>query len=402
MNSFLADRLKSAKPSMILGLVQKARQLAVEGAPIIDLGIGEPDFNTPDHVKEAAIAAIQGNDTKYTVVPGTLQLRSAIVAKFNRENHLVYDIDEISVSGGAKQSLFNTLMATISTGDEVIIPAPYWTSYPDIVRISEGTPVIVDCPQSQNFLITPEQFEEAITPRTKWLMLNSPANPTGSVYSGAHLKALAEVLKRHSHVHVLSDDIYEHLMFDDHRFSSIINVAPELRDRTVIVNGVSKVFAMTGWRVGYTAGPKHLIAAINTVQSQCNTHACSISQAASVAALNGPTDFIVERADRFQARRDIVVERLNEADGISCLKPEGAFYVYPECSGLLGKTTPSGNVLKTDADVCTWLLENHHVSCVPGVAFGLSPHFRISTAASQESLGIACDRIVAACAQLSD
>jgi len=402
MTAVLANRLKSTKPSMILGLVQKSRKLKAEGAPIIDLGIGEPDFLTSDHVKDAAIAAIQANDTKYTVVPGTVALREAIVAKFKRENNLDYNLDEVSVSGGAKQSIYNALMATLSAGDEVIIPAPYWSSYPDMVRVSDGTPVIVDCPQSQDFLISPAQLEAAITPQTKWLMLNSPSNPTGGVYSAERLCALAAVLKRHPHVLVLSDDIYEHLMFDGNQFSSILNIAPDLRDRTVIVNGVSKVFAMTGWRIGYAAGPAHLIKAMNTVQGQCTTHACSISQAAAVAALNGPTDFIAERASKFQSRRDTVVEALNSVTGLSCLNPEGAFYVYPNCAGLIGKRTPDGSLLATDVDVCTWLLVVHHVSCVPGAAFGLSPQFRVSTAASEDDLDVACKRIIAACKTLTD
>lgn len=397
-----SDRLDRVQPSMILSLVQKARALSADGKPVIDLGIGEPDFSTPDHIKEAAIAAIHDDQTRYTVVPGTVAFRTAISTKFERENGLKYALNEITVCGGAKSAIYNAMMATVTAGDEVIIPAPYWSSYPDIAAISEGVPVVVDCPQSQRFLISAEQLEAAITPRTKWLMLNSPSNPTGSVYDAAHLRSLADVLLRHSHVHVLSDDIYEHLMFDGHRFCSILTVAPELRDRVLLINGVSKVFAMTGWRIGYAAGPADLIAAMNVVQGQSNTHACSISQAASTVALEGPTDFIAERAQSFQARRDIVVNALNQAAGLTCIAPEGAFYVFPDLSGVLGKTTPDGAVIASDIDFCTWLLETHFVSAVPGAAFGLSPHMRISTVASENDLREACSRITTACNQLKD
>ncbi|WP_035900707.1 pyridoxal phosphate-dependent aminotransferase [Labrenzia sp. DG1229] len=399
-SSIRANRLEAVRPSMILELVQKARQLMADGHPIIDLGIGEPDFETPQHVKEAAIKAIANNETRYTVVPGTTTLRQAIVAKFERENRLNYRQDEISVSGGAKQVIYNAMTATLSPGDEVIIPAPFWSSYPDIVAIAEGRPVVVDCPQGQRFLISPEQLNAAITPRTKWLILNSPSNPTGGVYGPGHLEALADVLHRYPHVHILSDDIYEHLMFDGRRFTSILNVAPDLQDRTLIVNGVSKAFAMTGWRIGYGAGSKDIIAAMNVVQGQSCTHACSISQAAAFAALTGPTDFFAKRAAAFEKRRDVVVAALNTIDGVDCLTPEGAFYVYPDCSGLIGRKTPAGRVLTSDIDICSWLLDEHHVSAVPGAAFGLSPHLRISTAAATDDLENACGRIAAACALL--
>ncbi|MGC1504663.1 MAG: pyridoxal phosphate-dependent aminotransferase [Sulfitobacter sp.] len=397
-----AERLTAVRPSMILGLVQKARALAAQGHPVIDLGIGEPDFTTPDHIKQAAIDAINADQTRYTVVPGTMELRNAIIRKLARENRLAYEADQISVSGGAKQVIFNAFMATLSKSDEVIIPAPYWSSYPDMVAVADGTPVIVDCPQSHRFLISPEQLKAAIPPQTKWLMLNSPSNPTGGVYTFAQLEMLADVLCDHPHVMVLSDDIYEHLMFDGHKFVSILDAAPDLIDRVLIVNGVSKVFAMTGWRIGYGAGPKALIAAMNTVQGQSTTHACSISQAASVAALDGPTGFITDRARSFQARRDLVVDALGAVPEFSILEPEGAFYLYPDCSGLIGKQTPNGLVLETDVDVCTWLLEDHHVSVVPGAAFGLSPHLRISTAASETQLKEACDRIAAAAKTLEE
>ncbi|MEE9333806.1 MAG: pyridoxal phosphate-dependent aminotransferase [Granulosicoccaceae bacterium] len=397
-----ANRLNAVKPSMILGLVQKARQLATDGHPVIDLGIGEPDFETPEHIKQAAIEAIHNNETRYTVVPGTPVLRTAIINKLGRENGLAYTLNKITVSGGAKQIIYNAMMATLSSGDEVIIPAPFWSSYPDIVAIANGKPVIVDCPQSQGFLISPKDLEVAITPRTKWLILNSPSNPTGGVYSSEQLIEIAEVLLRHPQVHILSDDIYEHLMFDGHSFTSIVNIAPDLKERTLIVNGVSKVFAMTGWRIGYAAGPQDIITMMNVVQGQSCTHASSISQAASVAALNGPTDFFAERTKRFQARRDVVVSALNAVEGIDCLTPEGAFYVYPNCDGLIGKKTPTGRILKSDNDICDWLLEDHSVSAVPGSAFGLSPHMRISTAASTVELEEACTRISKACAQLED
>ena len=395
-----ADRLLSVQPSMILGLVQKARSLQSQGYPVIDLGIGEPDFNTPDHVKEAAVAAIAADQTRYTVVPGTPALRTAIVEKLSRENMLSFTVEAVSVSNGAKQVIYNAFMATLSKGDEVIIPAPYWSSYPDMVAIADGTPVTVDCTQSENFLLSPEKLERAITPKTRWLMLNSPSNPTGGVYSADQLAGLADVLRCHPHVRILSDDIYEHLMFDGHKFASILNVAPDLRDRTLLVNGVSKVFAMTGWRIGYGAGPIDLIKAMNVVQGQSCTHACSISQAASVAALNGPTDFMADRAASFAARRDVVVSALNTIDGINCLNPEGAFYVYPSCAGLIGRKTPEGRILTDDQAVCDWLLDVHHVSAVPGVAFGLSPHIRISTAASEDNLREACRRISKACFSL--
>ena len=395
-----AARLANVRPSMILNLVRKARDLARDGHPVIDLGIGEPDFTTPDHIKQAAIEAMERNETRYTIVPGTVPMREAIAAKLKRENDLDYGLDDITVGGGCKSIIFNAMMATLSPGDGVIIPAPYWSSYPDIVAMAEGVPVVVDCPQDQRFLISPQQLADAITPRTRWLVLNSPSSPTGGVYSAELLSELAAVLRDHPHVAILSDDIYEHLMFDGHRFVSILNVAPDLKDRVLIVNGVSKVFAMTGWRLGYAAGPAQIIKPMNVVQGQSLTHACSISQAAGVAALNGPTDFFATRAQSFQERRDIVVEALNQTPGIACIRPEGAFYVYPDCSGVLGKVTPGGQTISTDIDFCTYLLEQHFVSAVPGAAFGLSPHLRISTAASAENLREACARIAQACGEL--
>lgn len=402
MNEPVAHRLRRVNPSMILGLVQKARQLAAAGRPVIDLGIGEPDFKTPDHVKAAGIDAIQNDVTRYTIVPGITELREAITEKLAMDNSLEYAVNEVSVSGGAKQAIFNAMMATLSPGDEVIIPAPFWSSYPDIVSLCDGVPVVVECSQEQRFLISPDQLGNAIGPRTKWLVINSPSNPTGGVYQADQLRALAEVLDRYPDVYVLSDDIYEHLMFDGNVFTSILNVAPRLRERTLLVNGVSKVFAMTGWRIGYSAGAVDLIRKINTVQGQSTTHACSISQAASVAALKGPRDFIAERANTFRSRRDLVVSRLSDAQGISTIPPEGAFYVYPNCDGVVGKKTPQGKVISSDMDFCAWLLDHHYVSTVPGAAFGLSAHFRISTAACDADLSTACDRIVQACAMLRD
>lgn len=401
MNITTANRLKAVRPSSILGLVQKAKAMSAQGHPVIDLGIGEPDFDTPDHIQMAAKIALSYGQTKYTPVPGTIEARQAIVRKFERENGLTYTPDEITVTGGAKQAIYNALMATVSPGDEVIIPAPYWSSYPDMVAMAEGQPIILDCPQEQRFLLDPAQFEAAITPKTRWLMLNSPSNPTGNIYRPENLTAIAEVLRRHPHVMVLSDDIYEHLMFDDLKFCSILNVAPDLQDRVLVVNGVSKVFAMTGWRLGYAAGPKDLIKAMNTVQGQSTSHASSIAQAATIAALDGPTDFFAERASQFEMRRDLVVNTLGAVDGIDMLTPEGAFYVFPKVAGLIGKVTPKGKVLGTDADVCDWLLDDHYVSCVPGSAFGLSPHIRISTASSTQNLQEACERIAAAVSTLT-
>lgn len=395
-----ANRLKAVRPSSILGLVQKAKAMAAAGHPVIDLGIGEPDFSTPDHVQMAAKVALSYGQTKYTPVPGTVETREAIVRKFERENGLKYAVDQITVTGGAKQAIYNALMATLSPGDEVIIPAPYWSSYPDMVAMAEGTPIIIDCPQEQRFLLDPKQFEAAITPKTRWLMLNSPSNPTGNIYLAEDLLAIAEVLKRHPHVMVLSDDIYEHLMFDGLTFCSILNVAPELQDRVLVVNGVSKVFAMTGWRLGYAAGPKDLIKAMNTVQGQSTSHASSIAQAATIAALDGPTEFFADRASSFELRRNLVVNELGKLNGMDMLRPEGAFYVFPKVAGLIGKVTPKGKTLGNDVDVCDWLLDDHYVSCVPGSAFGLSPHIRISTASSKENLSEACKRITAAVASL--
>ncbi|MDR3519240.1 MAG: aspartate transaminase [Azospirillaceae bacterium] len=398
--SLIAKRLARINPSPTLAVSQKARELKAAGRDIISLGAGEPDFDTPDTIKAAAERAIRAGETKYTAVDGTPALKAAIAAKFKRENGLVYTADQITVGTGGKQVLYNALMATLDAGDEVIIPAPYWVSYPDMVALAEGTPVFVTGPESKGFKLQPEPLEQAITPRTKWLILNSPSNPTGAAYSAAELAALGEVLLRHPQVHVMTDDMYEHLIYDGFAFATIAQVVPALFDRTLTVNGVSKAYAMTGWRIGYAAGPKALIKAIATIQSQSTSNPSSVSQAAAVEALNGPQDFIAARAEVFRQRRDLVVSMLNQAPGITCLRPEGAFYVYPSCAGTIGKRTPEGKVIETDSDFVTYLLESEGVAVVQGVAFGLSPYFRISYATSTEALEEAGIRIQRACAAL--
>ncbi|TDQ83290.1 aspartate aminotransferase [Dongia mobilis] len=398
--AFLADRLDRIKPSPTIAVTMKARELKAQGRDIIGLGAGEPDFDTPDNIKQAAIKAIQAGDTKYTNVDGTDALKKAIIAKFKRENNLDYKIDQITVGTGGKQVLYNALVATVNPGDEVIIPAPYWVSYPDIVHLAEGTPVFVECGQNHQFKLQPEMLEAAITPKTKWLILNSPSNPTGAAYTAEELKALAEVLLRHPHVWVLTDDMYEHLVYDDFKFATIAEVEPKLYERTLTMNGVSKSYCMTGWRIGYAGGPAPLIKAIAKIQSQSTSNPSSISQAAAVEALNGPQGFIAEHNVSFKQRRDMVVEMLNQAPGLHCHKPEGAFYVYPSCAGVIGKTTPDGKKIATDDDFVTYLLEAEGVAAVQGSAFGLSPHFRISYATSTEALKDACNRIIRACQKL--
>ena len=394
---FLAARLSLIKPSPTIAVTQKAAELKAQGRDIIGLGAGEPDFDTPDNIKAAAKAAIDRGETKYTAVAGTLALRKAIAAKSKRENDLAYSPDQITVGTGGKQVIFNALLATIDPGDEVIIPAPYWVSYPDITLLMGGTPVFVECPEATGFKLRPADLEAAITPKTKWLILNSPSNPTGAAYTESELRSLADVLLRHPQVWVMSDDMYEHLVYDNFRFTTPAQVEPRLYERTLTMNGVSKSYAMTGWRIGYAGGPKPLIDAINKVQSQSTTHATSIAQAAAVEALNGPQDFIPERAAIFRQRRDMVVELLNGIPGLSCAKPEGAFYVYPSCAGVIGKRTPDGKAIETDSDFVTYLLEAEGVAAVQGVAFGLSPYFRISYATSSDLLREACARIKRAC-----
>ena len=398
--SFIASRIDRIKPSPTVAAGQKARELRAQGRDIISLDAGEPDFDTPDSIKEAAIAAIRRGETKYTPVDGTVALKQAIADKFRRENELTYGLDQITVGAGGKHVLFNALMATVNPGDEVIVPAPYWVSYPDMTILAEGTPVIVPCPESKGFKLQPEDLERAITPRTKWLILNSPSNPTGAAYSRAELKALGAVLMRHPQVHVLNDDMYEHLVYDGFAFTTIAQVERGLYDRVLTVNGGSKSYAMTGWRIGYAGGPAALIKAMAKIQSQSTTNPSSISQAAAVAALNGPQDFIKERALVFKERRDLVVSMLNQANGITCARPEGAFYVYPSCAGVIGKRTPDGKVIEKDEDFTSYLLTEGGVSVVFGAAFGFAPHFRISYAASTESLEEACRRIQRACGEL--
>ncbi len=399
--SLLAARLAAVKPSATMAATARAAELKAEGRDVIGLGAGEPDFDTPDNIKEAAIAAMRAGDTKYTVVDGTPALKDAVADKFRRENGLDYKRSQVTIACGGKHIIFNAMMATLDEGDEVIIPAPYWVSYPDIVLISGGTPVAIEAPLSQDFKITPEQLDAAITPKTKWLLLNSPSNPTGAAYTRDELKALAEVLLAHPQVYILSDDIYEHVIYDGFEFTTIAQVEPNLYDRTLTMNGVSKAYAMTGWRIGYAAGPEPLIKAMGTIQSQSTSNPCSISQAAALEALTGPQDFIPERAAAFCERRDRVVELLNQAPGITCPAPDGAFYVYPGCDGLIGKTTPDGDVLKDDTAVTAWLLEAEGVAVVQGAAFGVSPCFRISYATSMEVLEDACKRITRACESLT-
>ncbi len=398
---FLADRLSAIKPSPTMAITALAAELKASGRDVIGLAAGEPDFDTPDHVKAAANAAIARGETKYTAADGTPALKKAVAAKYKRENGLDYAPEQVTIACGGKHIIYNAMMATLNPGDEVVIPAPYWVSYPDIVLLCGATPVAVAAGLEQGFKITPAQLEAAITPKTKWLILNSPSNPTGAAYSRAELKALAAVLMRHPQVWILSDDIYEHLVYDNFEFTTIAQVEPALYERTLTMNGVSKAYAMTGWRIGYAAGPKDLIKAMGTIQSQSTSNPCSISQAASVEALNGTQDFLPEWREAFRARRDRVVAMLNDAPGIRCPKPEGAFYVYPDVSGLIGKTTRDGKTLSDDTMVATWLLESEGVAVVQGAAFGLSPCFRISYATSMSVLEDACTRIQRACKTLS-
>jgi aspartate aminotransferase len=399
--ALLAQRLGRIKPSATIAVTQKARDLKAAGRDVIGLGAGEPDFDTPDSIKEAAIKAIRAGETKYTAVDGTPQLKAAIAAKFKRENGLDYAPEQIIVGTGGKQVLYNALMATLNPGDEVIVPAPYWVSYPEMVALAEGTPVSVACPANNGFKLRPEDLEAAITPKTKWLILNSPSNPSGAAYTRAELAALGEVLKRHPQVHVLTDDMYEHLVYDDFEFTTPAQVTPELYGRTLTMNGVSKAYCMTGWRIGFAGGPKALVQAMTTIQSQSTSNPSSVSQAAAVAALNGPQDFIAAHNKHFKARRDRVVEMLNQAPGLHCHKPEGAFYVYPSCAGTLGRKTPQGKRIATDEDFVTYLLEREGVAVVQGSAFGMAPYFRISYATSMEVLEEACRRIKRACEALS-
>jgi aspartate aminotransferase len=397
---FIASRLSRIQPSQTIVMTSKARDLKAEGKDVISLGAGEPDFPTQGHIIQAGKDAMDRGETRYTAVEGILELRQAICEKFKRDNSLEYTPAQIQVACGGKQSIYNAMVATLDPGDEVIIPAPYWVSYNDITLICEGTPVVLECPIEQNFKLQPDQLEAAITDRTKWIILNSPSNPSGEAYSYDEMKALTDVLLKHPNVWVMTDDMYEKIVYDDFEFCTPSQVEPALFDRTLTLNGVSKAYAMTGWRVGYAAGPLELIKAMNKVQSQSTTHTSSISQVAAVAALTGPQDFIATNNAIFKERRDLVVSMLNQAAGLVCTKPQGAFYVYPSCAGMIGKTTPGGKVLENDEDVVTYLLESEGVACVHGAAFGLSPAFRISYAVATEALEDACQRIQRACAAL--
>ena len=397
----IANRLKTIRPSPTLAVNRKAAELRASGLDVIDLGVGEPDFPTPLHIIEAAKVAMDKGETKYTIVDGSMALKKAICGKFERENNLKYATDQITVGTGAKQVLFNALFATINPGEEVIIPAPYWVSYLDIVAFAEGTPVIVNTKESSGFKLKPEDLEKAINENTKWLILNSPSNPTGSAYSFEELKALADVLLKHPQVLIMTDDIYEHVIYDGFKFATIAQVEPELFSRTFTLNGVSKAYAMTGWRLGYGGGSKEIIKAISVIQSQSTSNPCSISQAAAIAALNGKQEFIEENNAIFQRRRDLVVKALNEIKGIRCSNPNGAFYVFPSCHDLIGKKTPKGMVIKNDNDFAAYLLEEALVAVVPGIAFGAENYFRISYATSDDLLEKACERIAKACKELS-
>jgi len=396
--AFIADNLSRVKPSATIAVSQKARELRAAGRDVIGLGAGEPDFDTPDTIKQAAIEAIQRGETKYTPVPGILELREAIAAKYKRENSLDYSADQVIVGTGGKQILYNAFAATLNPGDEVLIPAPYWVSYPDMVLLNGGEPRFVETSLESMFKLTADVLDAAITPNTKWLVFNSPSNPSGAAYSHDEMKALTDVLLKHDHVWLLTDDMYEHLCYGDFNFVTPAQVEPRLYERTLTMNGVSKAYAMTGWRIGYAAGPLELIKAMSKIQSQQTSGTCSIAQWAAVEALNGPQDFIGERRAVFQERRDLVVAMLNEADGLNCPTPEGAFYVYPSCAELIGKTAPNGTIIGSDEDFVTALLESEGVAVVHGSAFGLGPNFRISYATSTQALTEACKRIQRFCA----
>ena len=397
--SIVSNNLKKIKPSPTIAVTQKARELRDAGKDIIGLGAGEPDFDTPDNIKEAAIEAIKSGDTKYTAVDGTPALKEAIAKKFKKQNNLDYTTDQITVGAGGKHVIYNAMMATLNEGDEVIIPAPYWVSYPDMVLLAGGNPIILECNEKQGFKINPTELEKYITKKTKWMILNSPSNPTGVCYTERDIKDIAEVLTKHPNVYILSDDIYEHITYEGFKFFTIAQI-DSLKERVLTMNGVSKAYAMTGWRIGYAAGPKEIIKAIAKIQSQSTTNPSSISQAAAVEALNGTQDFIKKRATSFQERRDFVVKALNEIDGIECLNPDGAFYVFPSCKGLIGKKDSTGKELNNDTDFVQSLLENNGVAVVQGSAFGLEGFFRISYATSMENLKKALEKISSFCKSL--
>ncbi|WP_432727462.1 aspartate transaminase [Variovorax sp. W6] len=398
--SRIAARVRRIKPSPSTSAADRANELRRQGKSIVNLVVGEPDFDTPAHIRQAAAAAIERGATRYTLMAGTVELREAIVAKLQRENGLSYAMNEIIATSGAKSAIYNAFAITLEPGDEVIIPAPYWVSYPDMVLACEGTPVTVACPEANGFKLTPAQLEAAITPRTRWLLINSPSNPTGASYTAAEYRALAEVLERHPQVMVMTDEIYEHIRFDDEPLPHILAVAPSLRDRTLIVNGVSKTYAMTGWRIGYAAGPVDLIKALDTLLSQSTGNCCSVSQAAAAAALNGDQSFVAESVAVYRQRRDRTLALVDDIPGLSCATPPGAFYLYINCGGLIGKTTPEGKRLQEDGDVVMYLLESEGVAVVAGTAYGLSPYFRLSIATSLETLEEGCRRIARAVAAL--
>ena len=400
MNDILSQRLKKIQPSLTVSINVKANALRAEGRDVLVLAAGEPDFDTPQNICQAAIKAMNEGQTRYVPGKGTPALQQAIVEKFKRDNNLSYNLDEIMVGVGGKHIIYNAMMATLNPGDEVIIPAPFWVSYPDIVMLAEGKPIIVKCDASQDFKITPEQLENNITNKTKWLMLNSPSNPTGAVYSFNELKALSEVLLKFPNVLVLTDDIYEKIIYDDGVFSTIASVEPKMKERTLTLNGVSKAYCMTGWRLGYCGGPREIIAGMNKIQSQSTTSTSSISMAASVEALSGDQEFINLHNIQFKKRRDMVVKNLNQIDGINCSIPPGAFYVYPSCEGIIGKKTSAGNTINTDKDFMNFLLESEGMAGVHGEAFGLSPYFRLSYATDEKTLADACNRIERACNNL--
>ena len=400
-NNLIAERMSLIKPSPTMAVTKMAAEMKAAGKDIIGLGAGEPDFDTPDHIKNAAIEAIKNGETKYTAVDGTPALKKAIAKKFYKDNSIKYNIDEIIVSVGGKQVLYNALMSSINPGDEVIIPSPFWVSYPDMVSLAGGVPIIVEGKEKNNFKIQPEDIRDKISTKTKWIIINSPSNPTGSSYSEEELRDIGNLLMEYENIFVMSDDIYEKIIYDDFKFFSLAEVVPELKDRILTVNGVSKAYAMTGWRIGYAGGPKHLITAMSKLQSQSTSNPSSISQAAALAALEGPEEFLLERNERFKTRRDMVVKMLNECNGLSCIKPSGAFYVYPSCSGIIGKSSKEGKLIENSIDFSAYLLESVGVAVVPGSAFGADPFFRISYATSDSILEEACNRIKKACEQLS-
>ncbi len=399
--AFLSENLSKIKPSPGLELQRLVVELKAAGKDVIGLGIGEPDFDTPDHIKEAGIRAIREGQTKYTTVDGTIECKEAVALKFKRDNNLDFSTSQISVNSGTKQTIYNALVATLNPGDEVLIPAPYWMSYPDMVLLAGGVPAIVETTIENAFKLQPADLDAAVTPKTKWLIMNSPSNPTGTAYTKDELAALGDVLRKHPHLHIMCDDIYEHLVYDGFEFSTFLNAAPDLADRVITMNGVAKAYAMTGWRIGFAGGPEPLIKAMAKVQSQSTSNPCSISQAATIAALTGPQDIVKQRTAIFQDRRDKVLIMLGQATGVRCLRPEGAFYIFADVSPLTGKKTPGGQTIGNDKDFVKYLLEDKGVAVIPGEVFGLSPYFRLSYATSMEELEDACGRIQEATAALT-